>query len=98
MPPELPLNPTACPGFLNGSGRNGSSRQGCIEKRPRHLEIGKYGQVFVAQIAGERTVDHLAICRRQRWRESGEVKGNVVPIARGVPELCNASGPHPGLV
>src|SRR5439155_26306668 len=49
----------------------------------RNFEIGKYRQVLVAQIAGERPVERLAIRRWQRWRESGEVKEQVVPIPRG---------------
>src|SRR5439155_9234171 len=56
--------------------------QRCIEERPRNFEIGKYGQVFVAQIAGERAVERLAVRRRQRWRESCEVKEQVVRIPR----------------
>src|SRR5882724_141474 len=56
--------------------------QRCIEERPRNFEIGKYGQIFVAQIAGERAVERLAVRRRQRWRESREVKEQVVPIPR----------------
>src|SRR5213080_1533250 len=62
--------------------RKRNSRQGCIEKRSRNFEIGKYGQVFVAQVAGERAVERLAIRRRKRWRESREVKEQVVPIPR----------------
>src|SRR5437868_4414725 len=60
--------------------RKRNSRQGCIEKRSRNFEIGKYRQVLVAQIAGERAVERLAIRRWQRWRESREVKEQVVPI------------------
>src|SRR2546421_6637878 len=60
--------------------RKRNSRQGCIEKRSRNFEIGKYRQVLAAQIAGERAVERLAIRRRKRWRESREVKEQVVPI------------------
>src|SRR5256714_5077288 len=63
--------------------RKRNSRQRCIEKRSRNFEIGKYGQVFVAQIAGERAVERLPVGRWKRWRESREVKEQVVPIARG---------------
>src|SRR5439155_9460379 len=62
--------------------RKRNSRQRCIEKRSRNFEIGKYCQVFVAQIAGERAVERLPVGRWQRWRESREVKEQVVPIAR----------------
>src|SRR5438552_2927945 len=62
--------------------RKRNSGQRCIEKRSRNFEIGKYGQVFVAQVAGERAVERLAIRRRKRWRESREVKEQVVPIPR----------------
>src|SRR5207253_4151440 len=63
--------------------RKRNSGQRCIEKRSRNFEIGKYCQVFVAQIAGERAVERLPVGRWQRWRESREVKEQVVPIARG---------------
>src|SRR5437588_1065847 len=62
--------------------RKRNSRQGCIEKRSRNFEIGKYRQVLVAQIAGERAVERLPVGRWKRWRESREVKEQVVPIAR----------------
>ncbi len=74
--------PYGTSGNLKRIGRKRSSRQGCIEKRACDLEIGKYRQVFVAQISGERAVNHLAVRWRQRGRESREVKGNVVPIPR----------------
>src|SRR5438094_5692376 len=60
--------------------RKRNSGQRCIEKRSRNFEIGKYGQVFVTQIAGERAVDRLAVGRWKRWRESRQVKEQVVPI------------------
>src|SRR5437660_9107612 len=62
--------------------RKRNSRQRCIEKRSRNFEIGKYGQVFVAQVAGERAVERLTVRRRKRWRESRKVKEQVVPIPR----------------
>src|SRR6266498_3885169 len=58
-------------------------RQGCIEIRARILKVGKHHQVFVAQVARERTVIRLAISRRQRRRECREVKEEVVPIGIG---------------
>src|SRR6266496_1589451 len=61
--------------------RKRHSRQGRIEKRARIFEIRKYRQVFVTQVAGERAVVHLAVTRRQRRRESGEVKEEVVAAA-----------------
>src|SRR5207247_2374471 len=57
------------------------SRQGRIEKRARILEVGKHCQVLVANIAGEGAVVHLAVSRRQRRRESGEVKEEIVATA-----------------
>src|SRR5215475_4786717 len=74
--------------------RKRNSRQSRIEKRARNLEIGKYGQVFVAQVASERTVNHLAICRRQRRRESREVKGDKVPVrTSGMRSAYKGCGP-----
>src|SRR5260370_6762225 len=43
--------------------------------------MGKYGQVLVAKVAGERAVVHLAISRRQRRGKSGKVKEEVVATA-----------------
>ena len=57
-----------------------NSCEGCIEKRTRVFKVSKYHQVFVAEVARERAVEALAISRRQRWRESREVKGDEVPI------------------
>src|SRR6185312_3699180 len=53
-----------------------------IEKRSRNLEIAEHRQVFVAQIAHEGPIVHLAICRRQRRRESRKVKLKISPIQR----------------
>ena len=61
-------------------GRKRNSRQGCIEKRARVLKVRKHHQVFVAQIAGERTVESLPIRRRKVWRKSREVEELIVPI------------------
>src|SRR5436190_9729863 len=58
--------------------RKRRSRQRRIEIRARILEVGKDRQVFFANVAGKRAVVHLAISRRQRRRESGEVKEEVV--------------------
>src|SRR6266436_2389778 len=57
-----------------------NSCEGCIEKRTRIFKVSKYHQVFVAEVARERAVEALTISRRQRWRESREVKGDEVPI------------------
>src|SRR5262245_34914408 len=74
--------------------RERNSRQSRIEKGARNFEIGKYCQVFVAQIASERTVHHMAICRRQRRRESREVKGDKVPVsASGMRSAYEGCGP-----
>src|SRR5215475_2071342 len=74
--------------------RKRNSRQSRIEKRARNFEIGKYGQVFVAQVASERTVHHLAICRRQRWRKSREVKSDEVPVrTSGMRSAYKGCGP-----
>src|SRR5437016_4540840 len=53
-----------------------------IEKRSRKLEIRKHREVFVAQIASEGSIVHLAICRRERRRESRKVKFKISPIQR----------------
>src|SRR5882724_6263743 len=45
-------------------GRKWHCCQRRIEIRPRIFEVGKYCQVFVAQVAGERAVVHLTVCRR----------------------------------
>ena len=74
--------PYGTSGNLKRIGRKRSSRQRCIEKRACDLEIGKYGQVFLAQISDERAVDHLTVRRRKVWCESREVKEQVVSIAR----------------
>src|SRR5260370_42483169 len=42
--------------------------------------MGEYRKVLVAQIAGKRAVERLAIGRRKCWRERREVKETVVPI------------------
>ena len=39
-----------------------------------YLEIGKYLQVLVADVASERAVEALAILWRKRWRDSRKVK------------------------
>src|SRR6266576_3976096 len=59
-------------------GRKWHCRQRRIEIRPRIFEVGKYCQVLVAQVAGERAVVHLTVCRRQRWRNSCEVIEEIV--------------------
>src|SRR3984893_18336747 len=61
-------------------GRERGSLKGCIEKRARIFKVSKYHQVFVAQVAGEGTVERLPIRRRKGWRESCEVKELIVPI------------------
>src|SRR5450759_3462578 len=61
-------------------GRERGRRKGCIEKRAGIFKISKYHQVFVAQVAGEGTVEGLPIRRRKGWRESREVKELIVPI------------------
>src|SRR5204863_1741661 len=53
-----------------------------IEKRSCNFEIPKHREVFVAQIASERSIVHLTICRRQRRRESRKVKFKISPIQR----------------
>src|SRR6266446_6606448 len=63
-------------------GRKWHSSQRRIEKRACIFEVGKHREVFVAQVARERSVVHLTVSRRQRWRESGEVEGQEVPIRR----------------
>src|SRR4029079_11645020 len=56
--------------------------QGRIEKRSRKLEIPEHREVFVAQVARERPIVHLAICRRQRRRVSRKVKFKISSIQR----------------
>src|SRR5262249_46063504 len=73
-----------------------------IEVRARIFKVGKYGQVLVAQVAGERAVVHLSVSRRQRWRNRGEVKGDVVPISRNpiskiIKVRANTSCPNPDI-
>src|SRR5205814_179936 len=53
-----------------------------IEKRSCNFEIPKHREVFVAQIASERPIVHLTICRRQRRRESRKIKFKISPIQR----------------
>src|SRR4029453_6812967 len=65
-----------------------------IKKRPRHLEVGKYGQVFVADIPGEGTIDYLAIRRRQQWRHRGKVVGLIVPVSQESRNLHSRDGPR----
>ena len=52
------LNPTLVPGFLNGSGVNGTAASDASKNERAYLEIGKYRQVFVANVARERAVVH----------------------------------------
>src|SRR6266436_1429750 len=63
-------------------GRKWHSGQRRIEKRACIFEVGKHREVFIAQVARERSVVHLTVSRRQRWRESGEVEGQEFPIWR----------------
>src|SRR2546429_7461508 len=49
---------------LEWIGRKRHRCQGRIEIRARILKVGKHHQVFVAQVAGERTVEALTV----RWR------------------------------
>src|SRR5204862_3073187 len=53
-----------------------------IEKRSCKFEIPKHREVFVTQIASERTMVHLTICRLQRRRESRKINFKISPIAR----------------
>src|SRR6476661_7808463 len=72
---------TGAPGTkppLEWIGRRWHSCQGRVEKRARIFEVGKYRQVLVAQVAGERTVEHLTVSWRQRGRNSREVIAEVV--------------------
>src|SRR5439155_21469493 len=61
-------------------GRKRHSGQRRIEKRARIFEVGKHRQVFVANIPRERSVVHVAVSRRQRWCDGGEVIRDVVPV------------------
>src|SRR5436309_457955 len=78
--------------ILECVGRKRYRCQGCIEKRADIFEIGKHRQVFVAQVARERTVISLAIRRRQRRRESREVKAEVVAASLDIREAINDLG------
>ena len=70
------------PSFLNGSGVNGTAARDESKNERAILKSAKYRQVLVADIPRKRAVKHLAIRRRQRWRESREVKEQVVPVPR----------------
>src|SRR5882724_1404555 len=65
-------------GRMEWIGRKWHCRQRRIEIRPRIFEVGKYREVLVAQVAGERTVVHLTVCRWQVWSERSEVIEEVI--------------------
>ncbi len=44
------------------------------------LKVGKKGQVFVANIAGERAIEAFDGPPEERWRQSREIIGNIIPI------------------
>ena len=69
------------PGILNGSGANGTAASDASKNERTYLKSRKHRQVFVAQIARERTVEGLAIRWRKRWRQSRKVKEEVVAAA-----------------
>src|SRR5439155_736701 len=59
----------------------GGKRHRCrrrIEKRTDKFKVAKRYQVFVTQIARERTIDGLAISRRKSWRYIREVIEPVI--------------------
>src|SRR5438034_257401 len=63
--------------WIGGKWHSGRRR---IKIRARIFEVGKHCQVFVAQVACERTVVHLTVSRRQIWCDGGEVIGGVVSV------------------
>ncbi len=72
---------------------NGTAARDASKNDRATLKSGEYRQVFVAEIPDERAVEHLAVRRRQRWRESREVKDNVVPIAQAYRSQCQGRSP-----
>src|SRR5256885_654137 len=68
-------------GDLKGVGKKGHRCQGRVKKCPNILKVAKHRQVFVTHIAHERAIKGLAIRRRKRWRESCEIKEEVVAAA-----------------
>ena len=82
--PIGPLGPTVANGvplIVEWIGRKWHSCQRRIEIRARIFKVAKYCQVLVANVAGERAVVHLTVSRRQRWRDRGEVIGDVIPVS-----------------
>ena len=69
------------PGILNGSGINGTAASDVSKNERTYLKSANTCQVFVAQIARERTIKGLAISRRKRWRYSREIIEEVVAAA-----------------
>src|SRR4029077_412668 len=49
-------------------------RQTAVPKLPEIFKVGKYGQIFVADIAVERTVEIFAVGGGDFWGQIGEVK------------------------
>jgi len=70
------------PGLLKASGRNGTAASDASKKDRATLKSAKNGQVFVAQIASERTVNPPGDLPRKIWCDSREVVRNVIPIPR----------------
>ena len=69
------------PGVLNGSGVNGTAARDASKNERAYLKSPNTVRYFVANIAGEGAVVHLPVSRRQRRRESGKVKEEVVATA-----------------
>src|SRR6478672_1709323 len=70
-------------------GRKGSGRQGGIKERSGILKVRKHGQVLVAKIARERTIETLTIRVWNRRRESREIECLKVRIVKRI-AMANA--------